>query len=70
VSELAKFVVERQGGGDQSFVWLHLNTGSIIRISEDTAQILARALQMVAFGEKPRLTVYEETETRPAGMYS
>lgn len=42
---------------------------SVVRVSEDTAQVLGRALQQVAYGEKTRLTVFEESSTRPAGLY-
>lgn len=40
-----------------------------VRVSEDTAQVLGRAMQTVAYGERSKVTVYEETATRPAGIY-
>lgn len=65
MSEPCKITVERV---DSQVVMKFAN--ATIRISEDTAQVLGRAMQMVAFGEKTRLTVYEETSHRPAGLYS
>lgn len=41
-----------------------------VRVSEDTAQVLGRAMQSVAYGERSKVTVYEETDHRPAGLYS
>ena len=67
MSEPAKIIVERTGEGNGSpSVAIHF-AGFLKFVTEDTAQVLARALQQVAFGEKVRLTVYEETTNRPAG---
>lgn len=64
----SKFIVERTGSTTPA-VALHI-TGQVHFMTEDTALVLADAMKQVAYGEAKRLTVYEETETRPAGMYS
>lgn len=64
----SKFTVERTGTSTPA-VALHLG-GTVVFMTEDTAQVLGDALRMVAFGEKKRLVVYEETNTRPSGMYA
>lgn len=70
MSDPQKIVVERTGEGSNSpSVAIHF-AGFLKFVSEDTAQVLARALQQVAFGEKTRLTVYEETNHRPAGVFA
>lgn len=68
MSDPQKIVVERTGGSNPS-VAVHF-AGYIKHMTEDTAQVLGRALQQVAFGEKERQVVYEETLTRPAGVYA
>lgn len=64
----AKIVVERTSTSAPMIV-VHF-AGYIKHMSEDTAQVLGRALQQVAFGEKDKLTIYEESNTRPAGLYA
>lgn len=68
MSNPQKIVVERTGSSTPG-VAIHF-LGYVKFMTEDTAQVLGRALQQVAFGEKDRQTVYEETETRPAGVYA
>lgn len=68
MSEPSKIIVERTGSSTPAIAVHFL--GYVKFMTEDTAQVLGRALQQVAFGEKARQTVYEETETRPAGIYS
>jgi hypothetical protein len=65
VSAPSKIIVELTG----KTIAVHF-TGHVTLISEDTALVLADALKQVAYGEKKRLTVYEESETRPAGIYA
>lgn len=65
MSDPAKIVIERVG----PTITVHL-VGYIKSMTEDTAQVFGRALQQVAFGEKDRLTVYEESPSRPAGIYA
>lgn len=69
MSEPSKIIVERTGGSSTPAIALHIG-GQVKFMTEDTAQVLGRALQQVGFGEKNRLTVYEETDTRPAGIYT
>ncbi len=64
----SKFTVERTGSSTPA-VALHM-AGQIHFMTEDTALVLADALKQVGYGEKKRLVVYEETDTRPAGMYA
>jgi hypothetical protein len=68
LSEPHKIVVERTGS-DTPAIAIHLG-GHVKFMTEDTAQVLGRALQQVSFGEKKRLTVYEETTHRPACVYT
>jgi uncharacterized protein (DUF1786 family) len=64
----SKFIVERTGSNTPA-VSVHFH-GTAVFMTEDTALVLADALKQVAYGEKQRLTVFEETETRPAGLYA
>ncbi len=68
MSEPAKIIVERTGSSTPA-VAIHLG-GQVKFMTEDTALVLADALKQVGYGEKKRLTVFEETETRPAGIYA
>lgn len=64
----AKIIVERTGSSTPA-VAIHFS-GHVTMITEDTAMVLADALKQVAYSEAKRLTVYEETNHRPAGLYS
>ena len=66
MSEPCKILVERTGSSPPAIA-VHF-PGKTIFLSEDTAQVLGRALQQVGFGEKKQVTVREETGTRPAGI--
>jgi hypothetical protein len=59
--------VERTGSETKAVV-VHF-ADHVAFMTEDTAQVLGRALQQVGFGEKTRLVVFEETATRPAGIF-
>ena len=65
MSEPSKILVERTGSATPAIA-IHFTGGKSHFMTEDTAQVLARAIQQVAFGEKKQLTVFEETATRPA----
>lgn len=64
----SKIIVERTGSSTPG-VAIHF-AGHVTMMTEDTALVLADALKQVAYSEKKRLTVFEETDTRPAGLYS
>lgn len=64
----AKIIVERTGSSTPA-VAIHF-AGHVTMVTEDTALVLGDALKQVAYGEKKRLVVFEETETRPAGIYT
>lgn len=68
MSNPQKIVVERTGSSTPG-VAIHF-LGYVKFMTEDTAQVLGRALQQVAFGEKEKLTVFEESDSRPAGVYA
>lgn len=64
----SKFIVERTTSNPPTVV-AHF-AGHIQFMTEDTALVLADALKQVALGEKTRLTIFEETTTRPASIYA
>ena len=68
MSDPAKIIVERTGSNTPA-VAVHF-AGFVKFMTEDTALVLADALKQVGYAEKKRLVVYEESPTRPAGIYA
>ncbi len=62
----AKIIVERTGSSTPA-VAVHF-AGHVTMITEDTALVLADALKQVAYNEKKRLVVMEETDSHPARL--